>query len=38
VLKLVRDRSLWELTTSEEISIPTRAALRELAVSHAAGD
>lgn len=38
VLKLVRDRSLWELTTSEEIPIPTRAALRELAVSQAAGD
>ena len=38
VLKLVRDRSLWELTTSEEISISTRAAMRELAVSQAAGD
>jgi UDP-3-O-[3-hydroxymyristoyl] N-acetylglucosamine deacetylase len=38
VLKLVRDRSLWELATSEERLVPSRAATRELDVSQAATD
>ena len=38
VLKLMRDRSLWELITSEEIALEDRAPARELAVEQAASD
>jgi len=38
VLKLVRDRSLWELVTSEESAPERLAALPPLALGHAASD
>lgn len=38
VLKLVRDRSLWELVPSEEASAQTPAPLPHLALGHAASD
>lgn len=38
VLKLVRDRSLWELVTSEESPAATPAPLPSLALGHAASD
>ncbi len=38
VLKLVRDRSLWELATSEERFVPTRVPMRETAVAQAVAE
>lgn len=38
VLKLMRDRSLWELTPSEDVPLEGRAPARELAVEQAASD
>ncbi len=38
VLKLVRDRSLWELTSSAEVAPPSRRAVGEMAVEQAATD
>ena len=38
VLKLMRDRSLWQLTTSEEAPLESRPRVRELAVGQAATD
>jgi UDP-3-O-[3-hydroxymyristoyl] N-acetylglucosamine deacetylase len=36
VLKLVKDRSLWELTTSDEVPLRSRPPVPEFALSHAA--
>ena len=38
VLKLVRDRSLWEVVMSEESPAETPAPLPSLALGHAASD
>ena len=38
VLKLVRDRSLWKLTTSEDVPLRSRPPVREFAVEQTATD